>query len=60
MSNTLGDTTMLKKLGIAFPDVVAAVVTKMVRRHPHVFGDEAGRMSPIRLSRISGSAVGAG
>lgn len=30
----------------AFPDVVAAVVTKMVRRHPHVFGDEAGRMSP--------------
>lgn len=23
----------------AFPDVVAAVVTKMIRRHPHVFGD---------------------
>lgn len=23
----------------AFPDVIAAVVTKMIRRHPHVFGD---------------------
>lgn len=23
----------------SFPDVVAAVVTKMIRRHPHVFGD---------------------
>ncbi|GAA3856414.1 nucleoside triphosphate pyrophosphohydrolase [[Pseudomonas] carboxydohydrogena] len=33
----------------AFPDVVAAVVTKMVRRHPHVFGDKAGRMSPVEV-----------
>ena len=33
----------------AFPDVVAAVVTKMVRRHPHVFGDKAGRMSPAEV-----------
>lgn len=24
----------------AFPDVVEAVTTKMIRRHPHVFGDE--------------------
>lgn len=27
----------------AFPDVVEAITTKMVRRHPHVFGDEAAR-----------------
>jgi ATP diphosphatase len=26
-----------------FDDVVDAIVTKMVRRHPHVFGDEAAR-----------------
>jgi len=30
----------------AFADVVQAIVTKMLRRHPHVFGDEAGRMTP--------------
>ncbi|MBY0380744.1 MAG: nucleoside triphosphate pyrophosphohydrolase [Xanthobacteraceae bacterium] len=30
----------------AFADVVQAIVTKMIRRHPHVFGDEAGRMTP--------------
>jgi ATP diphosphatase len=27
----------------AFPDVVGAIVDKMVRRHPHVFGDEQAR-----------------
>ena len=27
----------------AFPDVVEAIVTKMIRRHPHVFGDEEAR-----------------
>ncbi|WP_127524222.1 nucleoside triphosphate pyrophosphohydrolase [Mesorhizobium sp. Z1-4] len=27
----------------AFDDVVEAVTTKMIRRHPHVFGDEAAR-----------------
>jgi MazG family protein len=27
----------------AFPDVVDAIATKMIRRHPHVFGDEAAR-----------------
>ncbi len=27
----------------AFPDVVEAVTTKMIRRHPHVFGDDAAR-----------------
>jgi MazG family protein len=27
----------------AFPDVVAAISAKMIRRHPHVFGDGAAR-----------------
>lgn len=27
----------------AFPDVVEAITTKMIRRHPHVFGDETAR-----------------
>ncbi|QKC90631.1 nucleoside triphosphate pyrophosphohydrolase [Mesorhizobium sp. NZP2234] len=26
-----------------FPDVVQAITTKMIRRHPHVFGDEKAR-----------------
>ena len=29
----------------AFPDVVEAITTKMLRRHPHVFGDEEARTS---------------
>lgn len=29
----------------AFPDVVEAITTKMIRRHPHVFGDEEARSS---------------
>ena len=27
----------------AFPDVVEAITKKMIRRHPHVFGDQAAR-----------------
>ncbi len=27
----------------AFPEVVEAITTKMIRRHPHVFGDEEAR-----------------
>ena len=27
----------------AFPDVVEAITTKMIRRHPHVFGDEEAK-----------------
>src|SRR2546423_14542864 len=27
----------------SFGDVVAAITGKMIRRHPHVFGDDAGR-----------------
>ena len=33
----------------AFGDVVAAIVTKMVRRHPHVFGSEAGKLTPAQV-----------
>ncbi|EKS28295.1 nucleoside triphosphate pyrophosphohydrolase [Afipia felis] len=33
----------------AFGDVVAAIVAKMIRRHPHVFGEKAGRMSPAEV-----------
>ena len=29
----------------AFPDVVAAICDKMIRRHPHVFGDGAAKTS---------------
>jgi len=38
----------------AFPEVVSAVVTKMVRRHPHVFSDKAGRMSPAEVKESWG------
>ena len=30
----------------AFPDVVEAITSKMIRRHPHVFGADRGRMTP--------------
>lgn len=32
-----------EKREFAFPDVVEAITKKMIRRHPHVFGDEAAR-----------------
>lgn len=31
----------------AFPDVVEAITTKMIRRHPHVFGEAAARTSTL-------------
>lgn len=31
----------------AFPDVVEAITTKMIRRHPHVFGDDNARSAGI-------------
>ena len=35
---------MAKEVGaFAFPDVVEAITTKMIRRHPHVFGDETAK-----------------
>jgi MazG family protein len=30
-----------------FDDVADAITQKMIRRHPHVFGDEAARSSPV-------------
>ena len=30
----------------AFGDVVEAITSKMIRRHPHVFGDESGTLTP--------------
>src|SRR6202007_1767797 len=30
----------------AFPDVVQAINEKLVRRHPHVFGDKGGMSTP--------------
>jgi ATP diphosphatase len=32
----------------AFPDVAAAISSKMQSRHPHIFGDDAGTMDEIR------------
>ncbi|WP_296740347.1 MazG family protein, partial [Mesorhizobium sp.] len=35
---------MAQEIGeFAFDDVVEAITTKMIRRHPHVFGDEKAR-----------------
>ena len=35
---------MAEEIGaFAFPDVVEAITTKLIRRHPHVFGDEEAR-----------------
>ena len=34
----------------AFGDVVEAVTRKMIRRHPHVFADENGRLSPVGVT----------
>ncbi|OQM74407.1 nucleoside triphosphate pyrophosphohydrolase [Manganibacter manganicus] len=35
---------MAEEIGeFSFPDVVEAITTKMIRRHPHVFGDEKAR-----------------
>ena len=36
----------------AFGDVVDAIATKMVRRHPHVFGDQAGKLSSTEVKDI--------
>lgn len=38
---------MAEEQGIfAFGDVVEAISAKMIRRHPHVFGDKAGMLTP--------------
>jgi nucleoside triphosphate diphosphatase len=33
-----------------FGDVVEAVTRKMIRRHPHVFADENGRLTPVGVT----------
>lgn len=38
----------------AFDDVAAAINAKMIRRHPHVFGDRAGHMTPDEVKGLWG------
>lgn len=38
----------------AFDDVVDAISTKMIRRHPHVFGEKAGRLTPEEVKGLWG------
>lgn len=38
----------------AFPDVVEAITAKMIRRHPHVFGPDAGRLTPDDVKGLWG------
>ena len=38
----------------AFPDVVEAITSKMIRRHPHVFGD-ATDLSPAQVKDLWGT-----
>jgi len=37
-----------------FGGVVEAICTKMIRRHPHVFGERAGRMTPDEVKGLWG------
>jgi ATP diphosphatase len=41
-----------EKGAFAFGDVVDAITTKMIRRHPHVFGEKAGRMTPDEVKGL--------
>jgi len=36
----------------AFGDVVNAIASKMTRRHPHVFGDRAGNLTPDEVKDV--------
>ena len=36
----------------AFGDVVDVISAKLIRRHPHVFGDKAGRMTPDEVKGL--------
>ena len=44
----------------AFGDVVEAITRKMIRRHPHVFADENGRLTPVRRQGRVGAHQGRG
>lgn len=41
-----------EKGAFSFGDVVEAIVRKMVRRHPHVFGDGAGAATKDEISTL--------
>ncbi len=36
----------------AFGDVVEAITSKMIRRHPHVFADSGGRLAPSHVEEV--------
>lgn len=36
----------------AFPDVVEAITQKLIRRHPHVFGDSASKLTPEEVKGL--------
>src|SRR5256714_4051110 len=36
----------------AFGDVVEAITRKMIRRHPHVFADKDGRLTPSHVKEV--------
>jgi ATP diphosphatase len=36
----------------AFADVVEAITRKMIRRHPHVFADKDGRLTPSHVKEV--------
>ena len=40
----------------SFGDVVEAITAKMIRRHPHVFADKDGRLTPVGRRRAHGTA----
>ena len=44
----------------AFGDVVEAITRKMIRRHPHVFADKDGRLTPGRRQGSLGPHQGRG
>lgn len=51
---------MAKESGdFTFDDIVDAICDKMVRRHPHVFGEEKGQPTPARLRESWESAKAA-
>ena len=39
----------------AFDDVAEAINAKMIRRHPHVFGERAGQMTPDEVKGLWGN-----
>ena len=44
----------------SFGDVVEAITRKMIRRHPHVFADQDGRLAPADVKERVGPHQGRG